>query len=219
MKIILFFFFTAFLVFNFTACQKPCHTPQNSILMLQPNQNPTEVHIYGNGNELDGTDPNAPEIGATSWTDHGVRIGMRALLKFDLSSIPANATIASAKLTLYSNPTPLNGDQIHPNSGPDNTMLIQQVTSMWDPGTVRWNNQPATTTNNEIVIPHTDQSFLDLVDVDVSQLVNSMVSTNSNNGFFLRLQTENIYNSRIFCSSKYSDSTKHPKLSISYTVK
>ncbi len=192
------------------------NSPQIVTLKLQPDHNPTEVHISGNSNDIEVTSPQAPEIGAASWTVGGITIGMRALLKFDLSSIPSTATILSAKLTLYSNPTPLNGDQIHANSGPDNTMLIEQVTSSWDPNTVKWTNQPDVTTDNQIVIPHTTQSSLDLVDIDVSQLVSSMLSDNSNNGFFIRLQTEVIYNSRIFCSSKYPDATKHPKLVIEY---
>ena len=136
---------------------------------------------------------------------------------FNLSSIPANATILSAKLTLYSNPTPQNGDLVHANSGPDNTMLIQRVTSSWIAANVKWTNQPSVTIANQIVIPHTSQPFLDLVDVDVKALVQPMVTGNVNYGFMIRLQTENIYNSRIFASSFYSNQSLHPKLVVEYT--
>lgn len=191
------------------------HDQDVHTLTLQPDQNPTEVHIYGNGNNLEGSTTAAPEIGVAAWTDQGYSVGMRALLKFDLSSIPANATIVSAKLTLFSNPTPLNGNHVNPNSGDNNAMLIEQVVSSWDPALVKWFNQPAVTSNNEILIPHTAEGLLDLVDVDVLKLVSTMVTT-SNNGFLLRLQSEVAYNSRIFCSSKYPDATKHPRLVIEY---
>ncbi len=186
-------------------------------LNLQPNNNPTEVHIWGNSSSLEQSSNGAPEIGASSWTYNGIQMGQRGLVKFDMSSIPANAIILSAKLTLYSNPTPLNGDLVHANSGPDNTTLIQRVTSSWTAATVKWVNQPAVTTTNQIVIPHTTQPFLDLVDMDVKTLVQSMVTSNANYGFLIRLQTENIYNSRIFASSFYSNQSLHPKLVVEYT--
>jgi hypothetical protein len=138
-------------------------------------------------------------------------------LQFDLSNIPANASITSAKLTLFSDHTPLNGNQIDANYGTDNSLLIQQITTPWSTSTVKWNNQPGTTTSNEILIPSTTQPYLDLVDVDVTDMVSSMVKNNANYGFFIRLQNEVIYTSRIFCSSKYTDATKHPKLVVEYS--
>jgi len=184
------------------------------MLSLQPVSNPAEVHVWGNTTDLEGSTPSSPEIGVASWTS-GSQVGMRALLKFDLSSIPTTATIVSAKLTLYSNPTPLNGDGIHANYGTDNAMLIEEVNTSWDPAAVKWTNQPGVTSTNQIVIPSTTQSLLDLDDIDVSLLVSDMVH-NSNFGFSLRLQNETPYNSRIFCSSKYSDPAKYPRLVIQY---
>lgn len=187
------------------------------VLQLQTHQNPNEVHIWGNATNREGSFSGAPELGATSWTHEGIVIGQRGLFKFDLSSIPANANILSAKLTLYSNPTPLNGDLINANSGSNNAMLIQRVTSAWTPSAVKWINQPTSTTQDQILIPHTNSPFFDLVDIDVKNLVKSMTGNNSNYGFLIRLQTEQIFNSRIFCSSYHSNAVKHPKLIIEFS--
>ena len=143
---------------------------------------------------------------------------MRGAFKFDLSGIPTNAIINSAKLTLFSDHTPINGNQVDANYGADNSMFIQRISTPWNANTVSWSTQPATTTNDEIAIPSTSQSFLDLIDVDVTSLVGSMINSNANYGFMIRLQSETIYTSRIFCSSKYSDASKHPKLVVVYTA-
>ena len=183
-------------------------------LTLQPTNNPNEVHfaLWGSTTE---TDPNAPDMAVQAWTKNAISYYTRSMFKFDLTSIPANATIVSAKLTLYSSPTPLNGDLVHANSGTDNSFFISRITGNWSAATVNWNNQPGTSNTDRISIPHTTQSFLDLVDIDVKNIVATMVSTN-NYGFMMQLQNEVIYNTRIFCSSKYSDATKHPKLVITY---
>ena len=186
-------------------------------LILQPAINPDEVAIWGNTNGLDQTDSNPPELGAVSWTYGGAVIGMRSAFKFDLSSIPATATILDAKLSLYSNHSPLNGGVPNANSGPDNTMLIQRITSQWSANAVNWVSQPSTTTNNQVIIPSTTQPYLDLIDVNVTELVKGMTAGNTNNGFSIRLQNEVIYNSRIFYSSRHTDSGKHPKLIVTYS--
>src|SRR5687767_5585233 len=64
------------------------------------------------------------DLDAQAWTKDGYPLNVRGAFKFDLSTIPANATIVSAKLSLYSNPTPINGDQVVANSGSNNAMYI-----------------------------------------------------------------------------------------------
>lgn len=188
-----------------------------SNLILQPYQNPNEVHIWGNEANLEGSYSGAPELGAATWTYQGDVVYQRGLVKFDLSTIPVDATILSAKLSLFSDPTPFNGDLVHANSGPNNTTLIQRVTTSWVPSEVKWNKQPTATTENQIIIPHTDSSFLDIIDIDVTNLVQSMAATNTNYGFLIRLQNEVIYNSRLFSSSYTANASKHPKLVVQYS--
>ena len=182
-------------------------------ISIQPHQSPMDAHVAVVGT-TNISDPSAPEFGATAWTSGGTPATTRGLFQFDLSGLPAGATVTSAMLTLYSNPTPANGDQINANSGSNNTMLIQRITSAWN-SSVTWQSQPASAVSGQIVIPHTTQSRLDL-NVDVTNLVKDMLQY-GNHGFLIKLQTESYYNSRIFCSSKYSDATKHPKLVLQWS--
>lgn len=183
-------------------------------LTLQPANNPYDVHlaILGSTNV---TDNNSSEFSGGAWTSGGIPFYTRGAYKFDLSPIPANATILSAKLSIFSDPVPLNGNLIDANSGTANALYIERITSNWNPATVTWQTQPATDIVSQVSIPHTNLPFLDLVDVDVKNLVTPMVATN-NYGFMIRLQNESIYNIRIFCSSRHTIAAKHPKLVVTY---
>lgn len=184
-------------------------------LTLQPNNNINEATLsWTNSGNQTGANFILPELVSGAWTDGGELFLLRGIIKFDLSSIPINANILSAKLTLFSNPTPLNGNHIDANYGNSNAMYIERVTNSWN-STLTWANQPSGHISSQILISQTNFTMLDLVDVDVRTLVAPMISTN-NYGFKIRLQNEVIYNIRNFCSSKYADATKHPKLVITY---
>ncbi|MEO7049494.1 MAG: DNRLRE domain-containing protein, partial [Ferruginibacter sp.] len=105
--------------------------------------------------------------------------------------------------------------QINANSGTANAMFISRISTTWTPATATWANQPSVSTTNQVSVPATTQAFLDFTDVDLKNLVNDK-RTSGNNGFMISLQNETYYNVRQFCSSIYSDSTKHPKLVITY---
>ena len=198
-----------------TASVVVSNAPQQT-LTLQPATNPNEV-LYINHNGVDESGPSGGDIPIAAWTKGGTPYTIRAALKFDLSSIPSNSTIISANLYLYSYPPPtLNGNFVDANYGTSNAMLVQQIITNWSPATTNWFNQPVASTTNQIIVPHTTQQTVDL-NLDVTSMVSSMISNNANYGFFLKLQTEVIYNSRIFISSTSSNyATKRPKLVIVY---
>jgi len=180
---------------------------------LQPANNPNDM-LFVIWNSANYSHNTSPEVFASTWTKDGILMMVRGAFKFDLTGIPANATITSAKLTLYSNPTPNNGDLVNANSGTNNSMYLQRISSNWS-GASTWSNQPTVDATTQVSIPHTDLKFLDVVDVDVTGLVNTMHTT-TNYGFMIRLQNETIYTIRNFCSSRYPDATKHPKLVVTY---
>ncbi|MCF6403098.1 DNRLRE domain-containing protein [Chitinophaga filiformis] len=154
------------------------------------------------------------ELNAIAWTINGLPVTMRSMFKF--SGIPSGGgqePPIAAYLTLYSSPTPGNGNLVTPNAGWDNSFYIRRVTDNWIPTSTNWFNQPATTSQGEVFIPHTDSPVLDLVNIDVTQMVQDMY-TSGNFGFMIQLQGEYYYNSRIFCSSNYPDASKRPRLTI-----
>ena len=181
-----------------------------------PTNNPNEVLISVN-NGVNESGSGIADIHIMAWTKNADIYTNRELLKFDLSNIPGSSTIVSANLYLYSYPSPtLNGNYTDANFGTGNAMLVQQVTANWSASSVNWFNQPTASTANQIIVPATAQSVLDL-NIDVTDMVGSMVKNNANYGFLFKLQSEQYYNSRIFISSfNTTYSTKHPKLVVQY---
>lgn len=181
----------------------------------------------------DNTSPNLnigqhTELVYSKWTYGGQGFGegvMRSYIKFSaVSSIPASAEILSAKLSLYgvasSGFTP-EGNSHFPGSpygsGPDNPGWIKRVTSNWDEATITWNNKPGTADAGQASIPGTTTQWnFNATDIDVTEMVRTMVSTNSNYGFCLTLQNEAIYRNVIFSSSEATDAARRPKLVVVY---
>ncbi len=190
--------------------------PVIQTLTLQPSKNSNEYQLvyYQASNFWLG----APEMALEAWTDQGIFIGVRHVLKFNFSAIPADATILSARLYLYSYPSPpISGNHVDANAGTTNGFYVKQITSNWTSNSITWANEPATSAATQIYVPHTNDKQLDL-NLDIKAQVASMIANNANYGFYFRLENEVIYNSRIFVGShsaaQFAD--KYPKVVITY---
>jgi hypothetical protein len=193
----------------------------DSLILTASSPGYYDLTFFGNA-DTNYTDPTSPEINASAWlggmdtlTNIDTLNVMRGAFYFSFTGLPSNITIISAQLSLFSNPTPLFGNQTDANGGTDNSIFIQRIADPWDM-TSNWFTQPATSTVNQVSIPHSSLPSLDLVGVDVTGLVNDMLS-GTNHGFMIRLQTEAGDNTRFFCGSRYADATKHPGLKIFFT--
>jgi hypothetical protein len=173
-----------------------------------------ETHWQGN-DVHDMSDITAPELDAGTWTVYGELFNIRAGFLFNMGGLPAGVPVKSARLSLYSNHSPINGDHVNANAGSNNAFYISRIATAWDHATAVWANQPAIDTVGQVLIPSTNQGFLDVTDVDVTKMVNNMIS-HGNYGFKIQLQTEQLYNIRVFYSSAVSDTTKHPRLVVTY---
>ncbi len=153
-----------------------------------------------------------------TWTYNGDLMHIRDYLAFDLSSIPENAIITDARLSLYYNPTdPYESWDYHTG---ENDLYIQRVTSEWDEHTIVWDNQPSTTTENQVELPPSIDSTQDYLDINVTEMVITMADPSAeNHGFMLRMVDEiNYYKGLLFASSDHADSSLHPKLVICYSL-
>ncbi len=171
--------------------------------------------------------PNQAELYVAAWTfsSAGCSTGQyHTLIKFaGLDGLPANATILSAKLSLYgvsTAPASPQGNSYYPgspyNPSGTNEVLIKRITGIWDESTVSGNTEPAVTSQNQAEIPaSTSQWNYNVVDLDVTNLVKDIQAT-ANYGFLLQMKTETYYRSMNFASSDNADATKRPKLVVTY---
>ena len=157
------------------------------------------------------------DLNAIAWTNGGKQSNVRSLIQFDLSGIPANATVTDAKLNLYFNPTSEEGK--HAQIFGSNKSYLQRITSSWTESTVTWNTQPSVTTLNQVSLAGTTSSTQSFSNINVTQLiVDSRNNPASSFGFMLKLQQEKSYRKLIFASSDNATASIRPKLVITYTT-
>jgi len=155
-----------------------------------------------------------------AWTRHLIRF--RGIT--DSSIIPTGATIISATLHLYgipSSPEGNYGNSEYPGSpwnvyGPNNGWVYELADS-FDTHTVTWNTQPALKHSDSVFIYPSSSRWNEDDSLDVTNMIIDMFH-HGNTGFMLRLQNETVYNERMFGSCYFSDSTKHPSLTVQYKL-
>ena len=184
-------------------------------IVLQPNENNSKDAL------ISSFEPSKnrgvyPDFVAMSWTVSGNPVDYRSLIEFDLSNIPIGSVINSAGLSLYSHDSPGLGS--HSTTSGSNESLLSRITSSWEENTVTWNNQPATTSENQVFLSESSSSTEDYLNIDITDLVVDMIADSANShGFLIKLLNEQHYRSLVFAASGHSDSDLHPKLEVTYT--
>ncbi len=158
--------------------------------------------------------PDGTEFIANAWTWNGVPGNGRSAIEFDLSDIPNNADVLHADLFLFAAMNPPSGN--HSNRDGSNTALLQRITSDWTENTLIWQNQPSTTTDNEVIIPASSDP-LQNYQIDITRLVEDIIEDGKPNyGFMFRLVNENYYRRMNFATSNHPDTTLHPILIVEF---
>ena len=209
MKNILPFFFLIIFISAFSGMVNS----QTDTLVLQPGP-------------IDGIDVTIQDINPTStyntdadfhanaWTAQGISFIDRGLIEFNLTSIPLNATVISATLTLHTN---LNSINYQLNYG-DNAAWLIRVLAPWQVDQVTWNTQPEIATSNFINLPQITVNDTIGYNVNVKTDVQNMVTNPGVNfGWIIKLQTEAIYTARNFASSDNAVPEWRPKLTVIYS--
>lgn len=157
---------------------------------------------------------NDVQLDAVAWTNGGSPSDVRAFLEFDLSAIPPNSVVTSARLSLYFRV----GTTSVPQSGRNNTVL-QRVATGWDEHTITWPTQPATLIDDQVFIGQRTPADPDLENINVTALVSDMVKNPTlNHGFRLALEDESPNASMILSSSDWTDPASRPKLEVCYAT-
>lgn len=149
--------------------------------------------------------------------DPGQQIPMafRSFIQFDVSSIPEDAIIVGAQLSLF--PEAVNSSHNH-------SLFIERVAySQWSESSITWNNQPDVfnSSTDMIPIPHSQTVGTTVHQFDVTKHVQKMVNyPEYNNGWRIRLQSEQATSSYgiSYYSSESSHVNKHPVLTVDYIL-
>jgi hypothetical protein len=142
----------------------------------------------------------------------------RALIAFDLSSIPVGSTVLSAKLNLYAY-TDFTIAPFQDGHYGSNQSKLSRIGTSWNEFSVTWNTQPTVSALNETILNQSTTPNQDYLNINVTALVQDMVDNpNSSFGFRLELVNEVATANLSFCSSEFSNTAKQPTLLLEYRL-
>jgi hypothetical protein len=142
----------------------------------------------------------------------------RALIAFDLSSIPVGSTVLSAKLNLYAY-TDFTISPFQNGHYGSNQSKLSRIGTSWNEFSVTWNTQPTVSALNETILNQSTAPNQDYLNINVTALVQDMVDNpNSSFGFRLELVNEVATANLSFCSSEFSNTAKQPSLLLEYRL-
>jgi hypothetical protein len=157
---------------------------------------------------------NSAEFRAEAWT-WGQNYFYRGVMEADLSNIPANAIITSARLYLYSN---FVSGVTYTYQANYNESKLYPITDNWSESTITWNTNIAHTTEGAIDLARSTANNQNYV-ADIKDLVQKWVNGSlDNNGLLFKLNTEYRYRRMTFASSDHTNTALRPKLVISYNI-
>lgn len=168
----------------------------------------------------DRTHGNAKDNVITAWTFYALGKGpgvTRVLLEFDLSSIPADATIDKASLNLYNSKITNNNNGEHSTRNGSNACDVHLVTEAWGEHDVTWNSQPATSTSISTSLAQSTSVTQDYTDQDLTEFVEYWhKNPDQNHGMLFKLKNENYYRCLVFASSDSEHPETRPMLRVTY---
>ena len=141
----------------------------------------------------------------------------KVLHQFDLSTLPIGATITSAIMKLHVDVTAAVYNQHRDlGGGTGNGATVEQVGSAWNESTVTWVTAPTSFLSSTSIPSLGDGSTSDVV-VDVTTMVQNMLTTGINNGFQLSMtDNSDYYHSLVFGSRE--NANYQPELCVTYST-
>ena len=141
---------------------------------------------------------------------------VRSLIRFDFSEIPTTAIVDNVAISFYSYASPSNGNHFIGKG----ESYLQKVDSAWDEATVTWNNQPTSSTVDQVMLENAQSNIQDYLDLDITATASVMINDPlENHGYVLKLIDETTSNNKlIFGSSDNLNADLHPKVVVQYSV-
>lgn len=157
------------------------------------------------------------------WTHGGVPTVGRGLIQYPgLAQLPSNAVVSSATLYLYCDTTSTTDMNAHNyNLANDNAIYVSRITSAWVDTVVTWATQPTAVSTNRASTSATGYRATTNFSLNVTSLVQDMVTNSSFDGFQLALQSEsysNLYRNLTIASVNNPRADLRPKLVVTYTI-
>lgn len=210
MKRILKIYFIGILSLIFVICQA-----QDTITVEFGTDHIKDAYINIVNSQTNGS---SQSLIASVWTHWGEYGTGRSLIGFDFSDVEEDKKVIDARLNLYHDPT--SGHEGHSNMGGDNTGMIFRITEQWLEDSVTWDNQPATTNTNSVLIPAPDSEIANFLNVDITPIIQDMIRhPESSDGFMIKLFSEDsLYRSLVFTSSDHPINSLHPTIVITYVT-
>src|SRR5205085_12024095 len=153
---------------------------------------------------------NASFMEISNWYK-GLHTADRALLKFDLSSIPVGAPVMSASLRLYV-------DSVVAFTNTAQHLILKNITNAWNENTVSFTSSPAFSEYQSIAVPHNAIASKTPFNVSIKDFVNYWVDDSSKNKGIMIMLDEFVMPVcwlRI-SSSDNSIASQRPKLTVNY---
>ncbi len=129
-------------------------------------------------------------------------------IKFDLATIPENAVIKEATLSLYAYDK--NTGTQYLNNGPKK---MYPFTSSWTESSIKYSNAPKTSSTS--IASSNNSSLKVWEDFDVTEYIKGVVEDGDDNYGFQVRHSSSSYGVK-YRSSEYSDQEYRPKLAVSY---
>jgi len=210
---------------NFASSDYPDSTKHPELMVTYVEDNQLEYKMVLQPDSVKGKDAKvnnfnlnnagkAKEFIANSWTLGGEKLIARSMVEFDLTTVYENVLVSHAYLHLFvHNPLPSGN---HSQLGGSNTSHLYRIIQPWDETTMKWEDQPEFTLENEIVVKPSNSPIEDYI-IEVTQLVQDMMDNPEESfGFFFEQENEIDFHRLNFASSDYVEKTKHPKLVVYY---
>jgi len=179
---------------------------------IKPGPNGQDAWISSSIQGQNSNYGNGPYLEVSNW-HKDFRTVDRAMMAFDLSGIPADAAIVSARLKFYV-------DSMVAWTDPSQVLVIKRITAPWNEQTVTFNSQPPTKSYPAVTIPEYKIKSSHIVNKDVYELVSYWLGHPAENHGLMVLSDEANNGHRGWlriASGDHANAARRPKLLITYT--